>query len=237
MLKTLFQVYVIKVGKGRRVGRGGLPFSSNTGLSSPSPLPSQCPPCAAKTLYENFETDFPRNKTAWPRSHSDLNIPRIGPPILLQQSRWNDVEYINRSQIHECGNWEGVRAVSFLGIHKSDFVCSVPFTLKACIAHRGKGGVSVPGHSSCLSLRLFPMNIIPYGEGNGQWCIIPQPLNQRVLYYRRPGFLALVGFCSSSPDLPWASLPVIACLAYWRESGEGRGEEPNHMTMRKPGPL
>jgi hypothetical protein len=33
-------------------------------------------------------------------------------------------EYINCSQIHECGNWEQGCAVSFLGIHKSDLVCS-----------------------------------------------------------------------------------------------------------------
>ncbi len=31
---------------------------------------------------------------------------------------------LNRSQIHECGNWERGRAVSFLGIHKSDLICS-----------------------------------------------------------------------------------------------------------------
>jgi hypothetical protein len=34
------------------------------------------------------------------------------------------VKYRNRSQIHECGNWERGRAVSFLGIHKSDLLCS-----------------------------------------------------------------------------------------------------------------
>jgi hypothetical protein len=32
--------------------------------------------------------------------------------------------YINRSQIQECGNWEGGRAVSFLGINKLDLVFS-----------------------------------------------------------------------------------------------------------------
>jgi hypothetical protein len=34
-------------------------------------------------------------------------------------------ECINRSQIHECGNWEGGRAVSFLGTHKSVISCRV----------------------------------------------------------------------------------------------------------------
>ncbi len=37
-------------------------------------------------------------------------------------------EYINCSQIHECGNWESGRIVSFLGIHNSDLFCSVPYT-------------------------------------------------------------------------------------------------------------
>jgi hypothetical protein len=31
------------------------------------------------------------------------------------------LEYINRSQIHECRNWERGRAVSFLGIDVSNF--------------------------------------------------------------------------------------------------------------------
>jgi hypothetical protein len=32
------------------------------------------------------------------------------------------VEYIDRSQTHECGNWDWGRAVSFLGIHKVKFL-------------------------------------------------------------------------------------------------------------------
>jgi hypothetical protein len=57
-------------------------------------------------------------------SVSDLSIPRIGLPILLQKNRWTDPG--NRSQIHECGIWELGRAVSFLGIHESDLLCSAP---------------------------------------------------------------------------------------------------------------
>ncbi len=38
---------------------------------------------------------------------SDLYIPRIGLPIWLQQNRQTDSQELkNRSQIHECGNWE-----------------------------------------------------------------------------------------------------------------------------------
>jgi hypothetical protein len=41
-------------------------------------------------------------------SVSDLYIPRIGLPIWLQQNRQTDPgnKHINRSQIHECENWE-----------------------------------------------------------------------------------------------------------------------------------
>jgi hypothetical protein len=34
-------------------------------------------------------------------------------------------DYINRSEVHECRKWEQDHAVSFLGIHKSDFRYSV----------------------------------------------------------------------------------------------------------------
>jgi hypothetical protein len=34
-------------------------------------------------------------------------------------------EYINLSPIRECGNWDWVRAIPYLGIHKWDFCCSV----------------------------------------------------------------------------------------------------------------
>jgi hypothetical protein len=53
-------------------------------------------------------------------SVSDLYITTIGLPFLLQQNKWT-----NRSQMHECRTWERGRAVSFLGIHKLDLVCSV----------------------------------------------------------------------------------------------------------------
>ncbi len=45
------------------------------------------------------------------------------PPILQQVDRSS--KYLNRPQIHECGNWEQGRAASFLGIHKSDLLCSM----------------------------------------------------------------------------------------------------------------
>ncbi len=36
-------------------------------------------------------------------------------------------KYINRSQTHECWNWDWGRALPFLGIHKWDFRCSASF--------------------------------------------------------------------------------------------------------------
>jgi hypothetical protein len=52
-------------------------------------------------------------------SVSDLYIPRICLTILLQPNRQTDpgttVYSINRSQTHECRNWERGCAVSFLG--------------------------------------------------------------------------------------------------------------------------
>jgi hypothetical protein len=36
-------------------------------------------------------------------------ISKIGLPILLQEKMWNDTMwniYVNRSQTHECGNWD-----------------------------------------------------------------------------------------------------------------------------------
>ncbi len=60
-------------------------------------------------------------------SESDLNISRIGPHIFLQLNR--KIEYINRSQTHECGNWDCGGPIPFLGIFVLNFrycfFCSV----------------------------------------------------------------------------------------------------------------
>jgi hypothetical protein len=56
-----------------------------------------------------------------PFAYLCLYIPTIGLPFLLQIKKMDwSWEYTNRSQIHECGNWERGCAVSFLGIHKPD---------------------------------------------------------------------------------------------------------------------
>jgi hypothetical protein len=56
-------------------------------------------------------------------SVSDLYIPTSVPPTVLSFSRIGRKirEYINRSQKHECRNWDCSRAVPFLGIFISNF--------------------------------------------------------------------------------------------------------------------
>ncbi len=88
-------------------------------------LIAQVTSCTAKTI----ETNIPRNGIAWPLSqfpHSCVceRFMYSHDPILLQENMcgW---EYRNRSQTHECGNWDWGRAIPFLGIHKWVFYCSV----------------------------------------------------------------------------------------------------------------
>jgi hypothetical protein len=59
---------------------------------------------------ENWREKFPEKEFRGliPNFHihvsvSDLYIPTIGLPILLQENMW---AYRNRSQTHECGNWD-----------------------------------------------------------------------------------------------------------------------------------
>ncbi len=70
--------------------------------------------CTVKTEYWKFETNISKKgieRGLSPNFHihlflSDLYIPRIGLPILLQGNMWTDTGNvcINRSQTHECGN-------------------------------------------------------------------------------------------------------------------------------------
>jgi hypothetical protein len=81
---------------------------------------------------ENSKQMFPVKKLRGPSpnfhiyvSVSDLYIPRIGPPILLQENMRTYPGNINRSQTHECGNWDWGRAIPRKEIHNWDFRCSV----------------------------------------------------------------------------------------------------------------
>jgi hypothetical protein len=96
---------------------------------------------------ENLKQIFPEMKL-WglvPNSYihvsvSDLYIPIIGMPILMQQYRWTDrgnIKIAHRYMCVEIGNWERGHAVSFLGIHKLDqgsvhlIMCSEPCKLNS----------------------------------------------------------------------------------------------------------
>ncbi len=75
-------------------------------------------------------------------------------------------EYINRSQTHECGNWDWGRLIPFLGIQIWDFRCSapqlspVPFPVQSADAHTRPYLVSFPMTESlkfntALEMRWF----------------------------------------------------------------------------------
>jgi hypothetical protein len=66
----------------------------------------------AKTLYQQCKTSIPRNETALHRSQ-----------LLPSWADRGNTVIAHRNMNVEIGN--GARAVSFLGIHKSDLLCSV----------------------------------------------------------------------------------------------------------------
>jgi hypothetical protein len=111
-----------------RVGRGGGGGLNRKLSSKPYPV------CTAKTQYGKFGANIPRTelRRLSPNSSihvsvSDLCIPMIGLSILLQENLWTDPGNMNRSQTHECGNWDSGRAIPFLEKHKWDFRCSAVF--------------------------------------------------------------------------------------------------------------
>ncbi len=89
----------------------------------------------AKPQYRKFETNIPRIGIARPQSQFPHLLVCVCERFIYSHDRstysaagkymdrsW---EYIKRSQTHEWGNWDWGRAISFLGIHKWDFLCSV----------------------------------------------------------------------------------------------------------------
>jgi hypothetical protein len=92
-----------------------------------------CAKCTAKTQYRKFEANIPRKGTARTQSqfpHSCVCAQLIYCHDLSAYSaagKYVDLswEYRNRSQTHECGNWDSALAIPFLRIRKWDFRCSV----------------------------------------------------------------------------------------------------------------
>ncbi len=92
----------------------------------------------AKTQYRKFKTNIPRKGTV--RLQSQILHSCFCEPFIYSSDRsaysaagkyvgrtW---ENINRSQTHECGNWNRGRANPFLGIHKFKFLCCVYFLVQ-----------------------------------------------------------------------------------------------------------
>ncbi len=91
------------------------------------------PFCTAKTQYQKFETNIPRKGIARPQSQYPQSC--VSQRFIYSHD-WSAYsatgKYVdrswkskNRSQTFEYGNWDWGRAISFLGIHKWDFRCSV----------------------------------------------------------------------------------------------------------------
>ncbi len=76
-------------------------------------------------------------------------------------------KYINRSQTHECGNWDWGRAITRKRIHKLDFHCSV-MTLCLCISTL----------STCCNSRKFIHRFSwkIYEKNTGENVVIALPL-------------------------------------------------------------
>ncbi len=78
----------------------------------------------AKKLYKKFETYcIPRNETMRPRSQFPHSY--FCKRLIYSRDRSFYFAAENRSQMHACGNWERGCTVFYLGIHKSDLICSV----------------------------------------------------------------------------------------------------------------
>jgi hypothetical protein len=82
--------------------------------------------------YENSKQIYPEKEVRGLSTNfhihvsvSDLNISTIGLPSAAGKYEDRSWKYINRSETHECGNWDWGRAIPFLGIHKWDFRCSL----------------------------------------------------------------------------------------------------------------
>ncbi len=73
---------------------------------------------------------------------SDLYISRIGPHISCSRIGRSIVGIysINRSQTHECGNWDCGRAVSFLGSNFWHWFLAVQHVLRVSLLEKGVGG-------------------------------------------------------------------------------------------------
>jgi hypothetical protein len=122
-------------------------------------------------------------------SVSDLYIPLIGLPILLHRKKGGPnegiqyIEYIDRSQTQECGNWDRGRAIPFLGIHIFKFLCSAArsIAIRRYCRHLVSGSFRRLPQAYIqwwAKLRFSTFDLYPWGEGHGvqgQICDILRP--------------------------------------------------------------
>jgi hypothetical protein len=142
--------------------------------------PSVCWIYNAKTQYREFKTNISRKGLARPQfqflhscvcerfmySHDWSAYSAAGK---YMDRSW---EYINRSQTHECRNCDWVRAISFLGIHKWDFRCSIGPVIWNLLADRKLVrflNLQLKKRLKLYSVRQFLLN--PVTELNLEWFV------------------------------------------------------------------
>ncbi len=127
----------------------------------------------------------------------------------VDRSSW---EYINRSQTHECGNWDWGRAMTRQGIHKWDFRCSAGTLHALCLCKDILRRVVLASGGLCALCGIFILTLpIPIGRRrpttrplaniqninwhcNLRWCFL-----ERVLHiYNKSHILCLIQVCGGA---------------------------------------
>jgi hypothetical protein len=99
---------------------------------------------------QNYNVLSPRSYTHI--SVSDLYISRIDLPILLQGNMWTDSG--NRSQIHECMNWDRGRTTGDM-----DESCLIPAHDELFLSNCLKHGAQVVSGSNAMIILMFRIRI------------------------------------------------------------------------------
>ncbi len=97
------------------------------------------------------------------KSVRDLYISRIRLPILLQENMWTDPGNINRSQTHECGNWEWGNTPMEFSLQSSslsDHVHPLSDHLLTCHVHKLSNHIhSLSELSLTLTIHFLPDHV------------------------------------------------------------------------------
>jgi hypothetical protein len=135
----------------------------------------------------------------------------VGEHIFLQQNRQIDRgEYINRSQTQQCGNWDGGRAIPFLGIFVSNFLYWFFLAVYTGPIFRGVVVSGSPG-SGKTAIILHLVEQSSFGKGEGLFQGKRQYFFQSHLSLALSLSLPLSLFCYKS----W----VVQILQIWKTHG------------------